>query len=152
VQIAIALGCARALLVLIAFPASALESTYKATSASSADVAWAKVGVFCGVANYCPELKCELSADGKTRMLTTARGVSINQLESRDDTARTYSYTMISGPLPVANYHSTISVVPAGAGSVIVWSGKYDAKGVSDFAAKALIDGIYKACVDNLAK
>lgn len=151
-RVAIPLGRASALLTFITFPASALESSYKATSASSADVAWAKIGDFCGVANYCPELKCELSADGKTRRLTTARGVSINQLESRDDSARTYSYTMISGPLPVANYHSTISVVPSAAGSVIAWSGKYEASGVSDFAAKELIDGIYKACVDNLAK
>ena len=47
-QIAISLGCARALLVLIAFPASALELSYKATSASSADAAWAKVGDFLG--------------------------------------------------------------------------------------------------------
>ena len=85
-------------------------------------------------------------------LTTTDGGVIVERLESRDDAGRTYSYTILSGPLPVANYNSTIAVVPAGAGSSIVWSGKYDAKGASDADAKKVIDGIYKAGVDNLAK
>jgi hypothetical protein len=148
--LALAWGCT--LLALSARSTLALESSYTATSASSADSVWAKVGDFCGVANWLPGLKCALSADGKTRTLTTDQGaVIVERLESRDDAARSYSYTIIGGPLPVANYHSTITVFPAGAGSSIVWSGKYDAKGVSDADAKKVIDGIYKGA-DNLAK
>ncbi len=88
------------------------------------------------------------------RTLTTAQGgVVVEHLDSRDDAARTYTYTIITaGPLPVANYHSTLSVQPAGAGSSVVWTGKYDAKGASDDEAKKVIDGIYKTGADNLAK
>ena len=96
----------------------------------------------------------ESSADGKIRTLTTQDGgVVVEQLDNRDDAARTYSYTIVTpGPLPVANYHSKIAVTEAGAGSSIVWSGKYDAKGASDADAKKIFDGLYKAGVDNLAK
>jgi hypothetical protein len=101
-----------------------------------------------------PDLTCSLSPDGKTRTLTTKDGaVVVEQLEARDDAGRSYSYTILSsGPLPVADYHSKIMVVPAGAGSCIVWTGTYDAKGASDADAKKVIDGIYKAGADNLAK
>ena len=61
----------------------------------------------------------------------------------RDDAAHSYSYTIIGGTLPVTNYHSTLSVMPDGAGSVIRWMGKYDAKGAPDADAKGLIDTIY---------
>lgn len=151
---AVARAFACALLISTTLPAIAIESNYTAASASSADAVWAKVGDFCGIANFLPGLKCALSADGKTRTLTTDQGgVVVEHLENRDDKARSYSYTIIdSGPLPVANYHSTIAVNPAGAGSSIVWSGKYDAKGASDADAKKVIDGIYKGGADNLAK
>ena len=100
--------------------------------------------------NTGPGLKCALSEDGKVRTLTTPEGgVVVEHLDSRDDVARTYTYTIITaGPLPVA----TLSVQPAGAGSSIVWTGKYDAKGASDDEAKKVMDGIYKTGADNLAK
>ena len=70
----------------------------------------------------------------------------------RDDGMRTYSYSIIDGPLPVANYLSTISVVADGAGSKLTWTGKYDAKGASDADAKKVIDGIYQSGLDALVK
>ena len=150
---ALALACGGALLASFSHPAFAIKSKYTAASASSPDAVWAKVGDFCGISKWVPGLTCALSEDGKVRTLTTADGgVIVERLESRDDAGRTYSYTILSGPLPVANYHSTIAVVPAGAGSSIVWTGKYDAKGASNSDAKKVMDGIYKAGADNLAK
>ncbi len=151
---ALALGCGAILSSSFSLPAFAVESSDTAASASSPDAVWAKIGDFCGIANWGLGLKCALSADGKIRTLTTQDGgVVVEQLDNRDDAARTYSYTIVTpGPLPVANYHSKIAVTPAGAGSSIVWSGKYDAKGASDADAKKIFDGLYKAGVDNLAK
>ncbi len=148
------LVCGGVLVSSFAFPALAVESSYTAASASAPDAVWAKVGDFCGITNLLPGLKCALSEDGKVRTLTTPEGgVVVEHLDSRDDVARTYTYTIITaGPLPVANYHSTLSVQPAGAGSSIVWTGKYDAKGASDDEAKKVMDGIYKTGADNLAK
>jgi Polyketide cyclase / dehydrase and lipid transport len=142
------------LLVLTTVPASAIESSIKGASAASADAVWTKIGDFCGIANWHPAIeKCVLSADGKTRTLSLKGGGTIvEKLEKRDDAAHSYSYSIVEGPLPVANYMSTISVAKEGAGSVITWSGKYDAKGASDADAKKTIDGVYQGGVDALVK
>jgi hypothetical protein len=153
-KIAVAIALAPALFAAFSLPALAVEASYTVKSESTPDAVWAKVGDFCGIANWGLGLKCALSADGKTRTLTTQDGaVIVEQLESRDDAARSYSYTIVTpGPLPVANYHSKIAVSPAGSGSSIVWSGKFDAKGASDADAKKLFDGLYKTGAESLAK
>jgi hypothetical protein len=127
--------------------ALALESSLTTTSAMSPEALWKKIGDFCGVADWHPAIeKCVLSADGKQRTLSLKGGGTIvERLENRDDANRAYTYTIVSGPLPVANYHSTISVSPDPKGSALKWAGTYDAKGASDADAKKVIDGIYDA-------
>jgi hypothetical protein len=94
-----------------------------------------------------------LSDGGKTRTLSLKGGGTIvEKLVSRDDTAHSYTYQIVSSPLPVSDYESTIKVLPEGSGSSIVWTGDYKAKGASDADAKKTIDGVYKAGVDALAK
>jgi Polyketide cyclase / dehydrase and lipid transport len=142
------------LLVLTAVPASAIESSIKGSSTASADAVWAKIGDFCGIAKWHPAIeKCVLSADGKERTLSLkGGGTVVEKLEKRDDAAHSYTYSIVSGPLPVTNYMSTISVAAAGTGSTITWSGKYDAKGASDADAKKTMDGVYQGGVDQLVK
>jgi len=135
-----------AFLVLIG-PAFGLESSVTTTSSISPEALWKKIGDFCGVADWHPAIeKCVLSADGKQRTLSLKGGGTIVEaLENLDDTSHAYPYTIISGPLPVANYHSTISVSPDPKGSSLKWVGTYDAKGASDADAKKVIDGIYES-------
>jgi hypothetical protein len=142
------------LLALTAVPASALESSIKGSSTASADAVWAKIGDFCGIGKWHPAIeKCVLSADGKERTLSLkGGGTVVEKLEKRDDAAHSYTYSIVSGPLPVTNYMSTISVAAAGTGSTITWSGKYDAKGASDADAKKTIDGVYQGGIDQLVK
>ncbi len=142
------------LLVLAVAPAAAIDSSVKGTSAASVDAVWAKIGDFCGIANWLPAIeKCALSADGKTRTLSLKGGGSIvEKLEARDDAQHSYSYSIVEGPLPVANYMSTISVTKDGAGAMVTWNGHYDAKGASEADAKKTIDGVYQAGVDILVK
>jgi hypothetical protein len=137
---------AAAFLVLIG-PAFGLESSVTTTSSISPEALWRKIGDFCGVADWHPAIeKCVLSADGKQRTLSLKGGGTIVEaLENLDDAGHAYTYTIISGPLPVANYHSTISVSPDPTGSSLKWVGTYDAKGASDADAKKVIDGIYEA-------
>jgi hypothetical protein len=137
---------AAAFLVLIG-PAFGLESSVTTTSSISPEALWKKIGDFCGVADWHPAIeKCVLSADGKQRTLSLKGGGTIVEaLENLDDAGHAYTYTIISGPLPVANYHSTISVSPDPKGSSLKWVGTYDAKGASDADAKKVIDGIYEA-------
>jgi hypothetical protein len=138
---------AGAALLLSGLTAQALESTAKAASTLSADALWAKVGDFCGISKWHPAIeKCELSADGKTRTLSLKGGGTIVEaLVKMDAAGRSYTYSIVSGPLPVANYTSTIGVAADGAASVATWVGKYDAKGISDAEAKKTIDGVYDA-------
>ena len=145
---------AASLLVLTAIPASALESSIKGSSTASADAVWTKIGDFCGIAKWHPAIeKCVLSSDGKERTLSLKGGGTIvEKQEKRDDAAHSYTYSIVSGPLPVTNYMSTISVAAAGTGSTITWSGKYDAKGASDADAKKTIDGVYQGGIDTLVK
>ena len=128
-------------------PAFALESSLTVTSSMSPEALWKKIGDFCGIANWHPAVeKCVLSADGKQRTLSLkGGGTLVETLENRDDANQAYTYAIVSGPLPVANYHSTISVSPDPKGSSLKWVGTYDAKGASDADAKKVIDGIYGA-------
>jgi Polyketide cyclase / dehydrase and lipid transport len=126
--------------------AFALDSSVTMTSSASPDAVWKKVGDFCGIGDWHPAVeKCTLSADGKQRTLSLkGGGTLVEALENVDNANRTYTYTILSGPLPVTNYHSTISVSPDPKGSSISWVGKYDAKGAPDADAKKVIDGIYE--------
>jgi hypothetical protein len=147
------IGCGAMFLSMCA-PALAVVVSLRTTTANQPDVIWSKIKGFCDITNALPTLKCALSADGQTRTLTTPDGKNVvEKLEAHDDAGRTYSYTILEpGPLPVANYHSKIAIVPEGAGSAIVWTGKFDAKGASDEEAKKVIEGIYKTGSDTLAK
>jgi hypothetical protein len=139
--------CGVALPSLLAAPALALESSYTATSDTSADALWAKIGDFCAMPKRLG-LSCVLSGDGKTRTV----GMYVEQLESRDDTTRTYSYSLVSGPLLVADYHAKLSVIPEGPRSKVNLSATYNAKGASDSEAKKRIDGILEMIANALAE
>jgi hypothetical protein len=144
-----------AALIFSCVSALAVESNYKASSTSSADAEWSKVGGFCGIANWHPAVaKCELSHGNKIRTLTLKGGGTIvERLLKWDKKDMSYTYTIVSSPLPVTRYFSTIKVVADGSGSNVSWTGKYKAKkGTSDADAQKVIDGIYKAGVDALVQ
>jgi hypothetical protein len=140
-----ALAAAAALIVSTA-SAFALDSSVTMPSSMSPDALWKKVGDFCGIGSWHPALeKCVLSADGKQRTLSLKGGGTIVEaLEGWDDAGHSYRYTILSGPLPVTNYHSTVSVVSDAKGSALKWMGTYDAKGAPDADAKKAIDGVYE--------
>lgn len=79
-------------------------------------------------------------------------GTILERLVRLNDKAHSYTYRIVTSPLPVDHYISTIKVVPNGSSSVLIWYGRYAAKGASDVDAKKTIDGIYKAGADSLAK
>ena len=135
--------------------ANALESSARATSTLSADAMWKKIGTdFCGIGKWHPAVeKCKLSSDKQTRTLSLKGGGTIvEKLEKLDFKNRAYTYTIVSGPLPVENYHSTIAVAADGSGSVVTWKGNFDAKGAPDTDAQKAIQGIYDSGLASLTK
>lgn len=142
-------------LIAYAGAAQALESKASKQSTQPVDAVWQKVGDFCGIAQWHPAIaKCDLSADKKERTLTLKGGGTIvEKLVRWSDKTHSYTYRIVSGPLPVADYESTLHVRAAksGTGSVITWRGHYSAKGASEADAKKAIDGVYEAGLSALA-
>ena len=148
---------AAAALAATAVPSLALEVSRSAEFPGDPVKAWQAIGNFCDIEDWHPVVEsCTLSnKDGKvTRTLELKGGGTIvERLVSWNKADHKYTYRIVKSPLPVKNYISTIKVVADGAGSDVVWSGKYDAvKGSTDDAAKKVIDGIYKAGADSLAQ
>jgi hypothetical protein len=120
-----------------------------------ADDVWAAIGRFNAVAEWHPAVeKCETerAGDDEIRHLSLLGGGSIvERLEKHDDRTRSYSYEILSpGPLPVRNYHATITVKDADIGCEIVWSSSFEAEGADDDAATAAVRGIYEAGFETL--
>ena len=121
-------------------------------NAAAADV-WARIGSFQGLAEWHPVVEtCTAESGGEVRRLGIGGGAEIvERLESHDDNAMSYSYVIVEGPLPVANYRSTLRVRDNGDGiSTVEWSGDFDAAGVADADADEAIAGVYQAGLDSL--
>ena len=123
--------------------------------AAAPDRAWAAIGDFCGIASWHPAVaKCELQRrDGRTyrRLSLKGGGEILEQQSAWDGAGRSYGYTIVESPLPVANYSSTLVVSAKGSGATIAWSGAFDAQGAPDEKAKDVIAGIYDAGLQALA-
>lgn len=141
--------------VLLSSTANALEARVSKETQSSPAAVWAAIGDFCGISTWHPAVaKCELSTkDGATfRTLTLKDGAKLLEKQTGfDANAKNYSYTIEEGPLPVANYKSTLKVTGTEGAAVIDWSGNFDAKGAAGAEAVKIITGIYSAGADALA-
>lgn len=122
----------------------------------SAKTVWAVIGNFNALPDWHPAVeKSELKKEnGSTvRKLSLVGGGSIEEkLEQVDDKERRYTYTILSGPLPVSNYTATLKVRDSGQGCSVEWSSEFEAKGAPESDAVAAISGIYEAGFENLKK
>jgi dienelactone hydrolase len=129
--------------IISAATAHALESSVTARSPLPPDEFWSKVADFCAISAWDPVVeRCELSADGKQRIIVIFGGLGsvVGELETRDNTNRSYSWRSVSALLPVQNYRGTVSVMADGQASTLNWTASYEAKGVADAEAKKFID------------
>ncbi|TFF27399.1 SRPBCC family protein [Jiella endophytica] len=140
--------------VVAATPAMAIEVSKSVEIAAAPDAVWKMIGTFCDIQNWHPAVKkCELSDDGgkNVRTLTLPDGAALVEEEvARDESAMSYTYKILEGPLPVENYESTIAVTGSGDMATVSWSGNFDAKGASDEKATEVITGIYDAGLSSL--
>jgi dienelactone hydrolase len=140
-----------ALALLIASTASALalESTLTVLSPLSPNDLWQKVGDFCGMTAWHPLVQtCFLSDDGKQRTVVFFGGIgkAVGTLDNWDDANRSYTFTNVwtftnvSGLMPIANYHATVSVTENANGASLNMTATYDASGAADADAKRAVD------------
>jgi Polyketide cyclase / dehydrase and lipid transport len=123
--------------------------------AASAESVWAKVGGFGTLADWLPVISAsDLLDGGRARRVSTDAGVvAIERLVSYDEADRCYSYVMVDGPLPVADYRGTLRVQPIGDGmsSRLEWSAGFTPVGISEPEATQLIQGIFESGLGSFA-
>jgi uncharacterized membrane protein len=123
---------------------------------ASPNQVWQLIGAFNSLPDWLSYiLKSELSEDGRVRHLTNLKGETIvERLEEFDNTARSYSYSIIQAPFPVTAYLSTLQVKPAadGNGSRVEWTATFTPNpGVSGEQTSKLFQGIFGESLKELA-
>ncbi len=122
-----------------------------------ADKVWGIVGGFNALPDWNPVFEgSELGEDGgaTTRTLTLADGggVVLERLDGTDEAGRSYSYSILTSPLPIADYKSTIRVLDKGDDCSVEWSSEFTPVGAPEADVVAAIRGVYEAGFENLKK
>jgi Polyketide cyclase / dehydrase and lipid transport len=116
---------------------------------------WKQFGGWCSIKDWHPAIAaCEESKEGETqfRTLTLKDGGKIKE-KLLEMTEGRYKYAIIESPLPVKNYEAQFALTPDDDDMDEInfaWSAVFDPEGKTDKEAKAVIDGIFKAGLDNI--
>ena len=149
------LAAAAAATILSLSPAFALEVTKSADVAASPDAVWKTIAEFCSIGQWHPAIeKCAPSMKGDKNIRTLSLkggGTIVEEQTALKDAGMSYSYKILSSPLPVEDYTSTISVMKSGSGSKVTWMGNFKAKGAPDAKAEEVIGGVYDAGLKGIA-
>lgn len=114
--------------------------------ARDADDVWAVFGDFHGIKTWFPGLS-GVRSDGDSRFIEMGPGVEITEtIVSRDDAARTLSYTVAAPVLPTTKYVTTIAVHEADGGCRATMSADIEP---DDMAP--MIQGVYDGAVKGLS-
>ncbi|MEE2982355.1 MAG: SRPBCC family protein [Pseudomonadota bacterium] len=119
------------------------------------DELWKLIGQFNTLPDWHPAVSSsKLEDDGRVRQFSLFGGGEIvERLEQIEEGDRLYRYSIVSSPLPVANYTTTLRVKDDGSGkSVLEWSSEFDPSGASEIDASSAILDVYQAGMDNLRK
>ena len=123
-----------------------------------ADMLWNTIGGFNALPAWHPAVQSsEATGDkvGSTRTLNLGGGAQIvERLETVSKEEKRYRYSILSSPLPVADYEAELMIKDNGDGtSTVNWSSDFQpAGGASEGDAVQTIQGIYQAGFDNLRK
>jgi hypothetical protein len=129
----------------------------KTTINAPASDVWQTVSDFNGLGKFVAAVadsSVDGSGVGSKRTLTLQDGATlIEQLESLDEGSRSLKYSIVSGPLPVDNYLSTVEVNEVGPNQCeVCWSSTFEPKGASEQEAQEAIQGVYSMGFDGLKK
>jgi hypothetical protein len=130
-----------------------MQTTFNA----SADAVWATISDFNSAPQYIAAIltsTLEGSGVGALRTLTLRDGVQVvERLESLEPQARTLSYSIVSGPVPLTGYVSTMRVRDLGNGQCALdWSATFAPRGVPEADASTFVEGVYRAGFAGLKK
>jgi hypothetical protein len=123
-----------------------------------AHMVWGLIGGFNDLARWHPAVaRSEETQEGPAtirRLTLHGGGTIVERLEGKDDEKRTYSYSIVTGPLPVAGYTASLHVAdnPDGKSCTVEWSSVFEPSGTSEPEAVKVVRSIYEAGFENLRK
>jgi hypothetical protein len=121
---------------------------------ATADQVWQLIGGFNSLPGWLPLIaKSELGEGGRVRHLETGDGtVIVERLQTFDDKARTYTYSIDQGPFPVTDYLAKVQVREMAGKQMtqVEWSGSFTPAGVTDAEAVELFSGVYSGGLEAL--
>jgi Polyketide cyclase / dehydrase and lipid transport len=119
---------------------------------------WDTVGGFNNLAKWHPAVaRSDETKKGTSTVRTLTLhggGTIVERLDSKDDKSRSYTYSILEGPLPVQQYQATLKVSENtdGAGCTVEWASEFEPSGAPASDAEKVIRGIYEAGFDSLRK
>lgn len=121
---------------------------------ATADEVWQLMGGFDSLPDWLPFIvESKLGEGGRVRHLKAADGgVIVERLQTFDNAARIYTYSIEEGPFPVTHYLAKVEVieVPGKQATKIIWSGTFTGAGITEEEAVALFEGVYAGGLDAL--
>jgi hypothetical protein len=113
------------------------------------DLVWKFIGGLDSLADGARDLPPDESGTGSASMRSlydTVGELVVKRLESFDNDARTYTYSIIEAPLPVSAYRATVSVssIDEGRASQVDWFAEFTPAGVSGEEAIRLFERIFQ--------
>lgn len=117
---------------------------------------WELVREFGGIKKWndgIDSVEVEGSGVGSVRTIKMG-GIEIQErLEHLDDTGRSFSYSIVGGPVPVENYLASMTIADAGSGRAkVTWQGSFDAKDAPEEDCAKLFTGVYQGGLAALRK
>lgn len=89
---------------------------------------------------------------GRSQAAAKTGGWTTEQLEEFHGEAKTYTYSIVTSPLPLADCHSTITAKREGERSTIEWSTTFTPLGVAETELARSLEKLYESGLDNLRK
>jgi len=117
------------------------------------DEVWGLVGDFGGFpAAMGASVTLSGEGIGQTREIAVGNQSTVERLEERDDDDRRLVYSIVSSPLPVTSYRSTMKLESAGEGRTkLLWSCNFEVPDGTDPSQGAkIITAIYKGGIAGL--
>jgi hypothetical protein len=116
---------------------------------------WKKFGGWCALKDWHPAVvSCEESTENgaQVRVLTLKDGSKIKE-KLLDKKPNFYRYEILESQLPVKNYQAQFTLTPDDDDEdelKFAWAATFDANGKTNKEARDVIDGIFKAGLDNI--
>lgn len=123
---------------------------------AATETVWDLVSDFGGVRRISADVEsCEVDGEGvgAVRTIHTNGIVVEERLESLDEKARTFSYSMLDGPIPFKNYIAHVTLDEAGPNRTkIRWAGSFEPAGMPEEQLEQLVQGIYRGLIGGIKK